>query len=44
MRHEMNRIQTKDYNIGSNRINRISLSSYKDNKYILKGGYKRLTT
>ena len=32
----MNRIQSKNYNIGSYRINQISLSSYDDEKYILE--------
>ena len=43
MRHEMNRIQSKDHNIGSCRNNKISLSSYDDKKYILKDGYSRLS-
>ena len=30
MRHEMNRVQSKDQNIGSYRINKTSLSSYDD--------------
>ena len=33
IRHEMNRIQSKCHNIGSYRINKISLSSYDDKKY-----------
>ena len=33
MRHKMNKIQSKDHNIGSYRINKISLSSYDDKKY-----------
>ena len=36
MRHEMNRIQSKDDNIESYRINKISLYSYGDKKHILK--------
>ena len=32
MRHEMNRIQSKDCNIGSHRINKICLCSYDDKK------------
>ena len=32
MRHEMNRIQSKDHNIGQYRINKVSLSSYDDRK------------
>ena len=43
IRHEMNRIQSKDDNIGSYRINKISLPSYNDKKYILKNGYSRLS-
>ena len=43
MRNEMNRIQSKDYNKGAYRINKISLSSYDDGKYILKDGYSRLS-
>ena len=41
MRQEMNRIQSKDHNLGSYRINKISLSSYDDKKHILKDGYSR---
>ena len=40
-RHEMNGIQIKDHNIGSYRINEISLSSYNYKKYMLKDGYSR---
>ena len=40
MRHEMNRNQTKDHNIGSYRINKIYFSSYDDKKYILEDGYR----
>ena len=36
MRHEVNRIQSKNYNIGWYRIIKIYLSSYNDWKYILK--------
>ena len=36
MRHEMNRIQSQDHNMGSYRVNKISLSSYDDKKYILR--------
>ena len=43
MRHEMNRIQNKDHNIGFYRINKISLSSYNDKTYILEDGYSRLS-
>ena len=42
MRHELNRIQSKDHNIESYRINKISLSSYGDKKKILDDGYSRL--
>ena len=30
MRYKMNRIQSKDHNIGSNKINKFALSSYDD--------------
>ena len=36
----MNRIQSKDHNIASYRINKIYLPSYDDKKYILKDRYK----
>ena len=39
----MNRIQSKDGNIGSYRINKAFLCSYDDKKYILKNGYSRIT-
>ena len=39
----MNRIQSKDDNIGSYRINKAFLCSYDDKKYILKSGYSRTT-
>ena len=39
----MNRIQSKNHTIKSYRINKISLSSYNDKKYILKDGYRRLS-
>ena len=42
MRHEMNRIQSKYYNIGWYRDNYIFLSSYNDKKYMFKEGYSRL--
>ena len=43
MRHEMNRSQSKDHNVESYRINKISLSSYDDKKGIPKDGYNRLS-
>ena len=43
MRHEMNRIQSKDHNIRSCRINQMLLSSYNDPKHILKDGYSSLS-
>ena len=43
MRHEMNRIERKDHNIGSGRINKTSLSSYNDEKQILEDGYSSLS-
>ena len=42
MRHEMDRIQDKEHNIGSVRINNIYLF-YDDKKYIIEGGYSRLS-
>ena len=38
MRHERNRIQSKDPDIGLYRPNKFSLSCYDDEKYKLKGG------
>ena len=35
----MNRIQNNNRNIGSYRINKISLSSYDDKKYLLRDAY-----
>ena len=43
MKHEINRIQSKNHNIGSYRTNKISLSSFDDKKYILKDGFSRLS-
>ena len=43
MRYEMNRNQIKDHNIGLHKINKISLSSYDDEKYILKDACSRLS-
>ena len=43
VKHEMNRIQSKDYNIETNRISEVSLSCYDDKQYILKDGYHRLS-
>lgn len=43
MKHEMNRIQTKDLFIGLYRINKVALSSYDNKKYILKDEYIRLS-
>lgn len=44
MRHDINRIQNKDLNIGSYRIYKTYLRSYDDKKYIRKDGYhSRLT-
>ena len=40
-KNKINRIQSKDHNIGSYKINNF-FSSYDDKKYILKGGYSRL--
>ena len=38
----MDRIQSKNHNIGLYRINKISLSFYDDQKYFLKNGCSRL--
>ena len=38
----MNRFPNKDYNTGSYRINKISLSPHNDKKYILEDGYSKL--
>ena len=43
MKHEINRFQSKNHNIGSYRTNKISLSSFDDKKYILKDGFSRLS-
>ena len=43
MRQEMNKIQSKDQNIGSYKINKVSLSPYNDKRYILKDGYSSLS-
>ena len=36
MKHAMNRIQSKDHNVGSHRINKISLCSYNNKNMYLK--------
>ena len=41
--HELNRTQSKNHNIGSYRINKISMSPYSDKKDIIKDGYSRLS-
>ena len=43
MWHDLNWIKSKDHNIESCRINKISLSSYDDKRYILKDEYTRLS-
>ena len=43
MRHEINRIQSKDHILGSYRINESTLPSYVDKKYILKDRKSRLS-
>ena len=43
MKHEINRIQSKDDTIGSHTINKVSLSCYDDEKFILESGYIRLS-
>ena len=42
MRHEINRIQSKDHNNRLHRINKKFLSSYDNQKYIVKSGHIRL--
>ena len=43
MWHDLNWIKSTDHNIESRRINKISLSSYDDKRYILKDEYSRLS-
>ena len=43
MRQDMNRIQSKNQNIGSYRINKIYLPSYDDQKYVLKDEYSKIS-
>ena len=43
MRHEKNRIQSKDHIVAWYNINENSLSSYDNKKYVLKDGYSRLS-
>ena len=38
----MNRIQSKNHDIGSHRINKIYFFSYNYRTYVLKDGYSRL--
>ena len=42
LRHSMNRIQSKNYKTGIYEINKISLSSFNDQIYILNIGYDGL--
>ena len=42
MRHSMNRIQSKNYRIGTYEINKISLSYFDDTIYIQNNGYDGL--
>ena len=42
LRHSMNRIQSKDYKIGTYEINKISLSCFNDKIYIQNNGYDGL--
>ena len=42
LRHSMNRIQSKDYRIGTYKINKISLLYFDDKIYIQNNGYSRL--
>ena len=43
MRHEINRTQNKDDNIGTYRINKVYLSYSNEKKYILEDEYHRLS-
>ena len=43
MRHEINRIQSKDHIIGLYKINESTLASSVDKKYILNDGKSRLS-
>ena len=43
MNHEINRIQSKNHNIGTYRINKVYLSCYDDKKYILEDEHSRFT-
>ena len=40
--NELNSIQSKDHNIWTYRVIKISLSCYNDKKHILEHGYSRL--
>ena len=42
MRYSMNRIQSKDYRIGTYEINKVSLSCFNNKIYILNNGYDGL--
>ena len=42
IRHSMNRIESKDYRIGTYEINKISLSCFDDKIYIQNNGYDGL--
>ena len=44
MRHEMIRIKSKDHNIASYRISKVSLPRYDDRKYMSRNGYSRFFT
>ena len=39
----MNKIQSKDQNVRSHKINKVSLSLYNDKRYILRDGYSSLS-
>ena len=39
LRHSINRIQSKNHKIGTNEVNKISLSCFDDKIYILNNGY-----
>ena len=42
MRHKMRKIQAKNYKLGTDEINKISLSSFDDKKFVLNDGIHTL--
>ena len=43
MNHEIIKVQSKNHNIGTYRINKVYLSCYNESKHILEDGYHRLS-